>query len=158
DTGSTRAETGTLTATTLTGLGMGPGGISYSGLSNLNIDLGSGGATGNLFNIAIASGQNLPATTAIDGGSSSNDSLNANWAQDFNGNLSLSGFEKTAMAIGHALTSAGQLTAENIDTLTIGPDLLTPGDDMAGRVNVPGTLGNLRVAGGTPGTVVAGHV
>jgi hypothetical protein len=158
DTGSTIAETGTLTATTLTGLSMGPGGITYSGLSNLNINLGSGGATGNIFNIAIASGQNLPATTTINGGSSNKDCVKANWAQDFNGNLSLLGFEKTVITIGHALTSAGQLTAGTIDSMTIGPDMLTPGDDMAGQITVLGTLGSLRVAGGTPGTIDAGHV
>ena len=45
DTGSTIAKTGTLTATTLTGLNMGPSGIAYSGLANLNIGLGSGGNT-----------------------------------------------------------------------------------------------------------------
>ena len=33
DTGSTVAKTGTLTATTLTGLNMGPSGITYSGLA-----------------------------------------------------------------------------------------------------------------------------
>ena len=45
DTGSTGAKTGTLTATTLMGLGMGASGISYSGLSALNINLGSGSDT-----------------------------------------------------------------------------------------------------------------
>ena len=44
-TGNTLAKTGTLTATTLTGLSMGPSGITYSGLANLNINLGSGGNT-----------------------------------------------------------------------------------------------------------------
>src|SRR5262249_1920981 len=58
DTGSTGAKTdGTLTPTTLTGLGMGSGGISYSGLATLNVNLGSGGSTlpsgpvGNTFTI-----------------------------------------------------------------------------------------------------------
>ena len=42
DTGSTTGKTGTLTSTTLNGLGMGASGITYSGLSVLNISLGSG--------------------------------------------------------------------------------------------------------------------
>ena len=43
DTGSTGAKSGALTATGLTGLGMGAGGMTYSGLAALNIALGSGG-------------------------------------------------------------------------------------------------------------------
>ena len=43
DTGSTGAKSGALTATGLTGLGMGAGGVTYSGLAALNISLGSGG-------------------------------------------------------------------------------------------------------------------
>jgi hypothetical protein len=176
DTGSTVAKAGTLTATTLTGLNMGTGGISYSGLSKLNINLGAGGATGNTFSITVAAGQNLPATTTINGGASNKDSVNATWAQDFNGSLSLLAFEKTTIAIGrdfngtlsagniqqmtigHALGRAGTLSAASIVSLSIGPDMVTPGDDMAGRLIVAGTLGDLRVAGGTPGTVVAGQV
>jgi hypothetical protein len=45
DTASAAVKTGTLTATSLTGLGMGAGGITYSGLAGLNISLGSGGNT-----------------------------------------------------------------------------------------------------------------
>src|SRR5262249_1796980 len=48
DTGSTAAKTCTLTDTTLTGLDMGPDGITYSGVSSLNIHLGSGGTTFNV--------------------------------------------------------------------------------------------------------------
>ena len=42
DMGSTSSKTGTLTSAALTGLGMGTGGIVYSGLAVLNVDLGSG--------------------------------------------------------------------------------------------------------------------
>lgn len=44
DTGDTGPNTGTLTATTITGLGM-AGSISYGTIETLNIDLGSGGDT-----------------------------------------------------------------------------------------------------------------
>ena len=70
---------------------MGPSGITYSGLSTLNIALGSGGATGNTFNIAVAAGTNLPANTSIVGRLGGHDSLTASWAGDFNGSLSLPG-------------------------------------------------------------------
>ncbi len=45
DSGDTGANTGTLTSTDLTGLDMGPLGITYATLEHLNIDLGSGGDT-----------------------------------------------------------------------------------------------------------------
>ena len=40
--GDTVGRTGTLSAATLTGLGMGPGGVTFSGISNLALNLGSG--------------------------------------------------------------------------------------------------------------------
>src|SRR5262249_24121843 len=48
DTGSTTPRSGTVTANTITGLGMGPGGIIYSGIAGLNISLGG---LGNTFNV-----------------------------------------------------------------------------------------------------------
>src|SRR5208337_927373 len=48
DTGNTTGQSGTLISTTLTGLGMGASGITYSGLSALNINLGSGN---DIFNV-----------------------------------------------------------------------------------------------------------
>src|SRR5262249_53397085 len=63
DIGSTAAKTGTLTYNTLSGLALGPKGISYSGLANLNIALGS---SGNTFTVVadLVSGT----TTTIDSG------------------------------------------------------------------------------------------
>jgi FG-GAP-like repeat/FG-GAP repeat len=62
DTGSTVAKTGTLTGTTLTGLNMGPSGITYGGLSILNISLGSGVNTFTVANTATG------ATTTLNSG------------------------------------------------------------------------------------------
>ncbi len=56
DTGDPNSETGTLTSTALTGLSMGESGIAYSGLLELNIDLG---LASDVFNI-----QSTPAGTA----------------------------------------------------------------------------------------------
>jgi hypothetical protein len=133
----------------------------------------TGGAGANRFTVLNWSGDaDLDAMGNID-------TLQADWTQDFNGNLNLLGFENAAITvgrdfngrvsssqpgtiqqvtIGRALTSTGQLTAGSIDRMTIGPDAFTPGADMAGRIIVAGTLGDLRVAGGTPGTIVAGRV
>ena len=63
DTGSMAANTGTLTNTTLTGLGM--AGITYNNLAALNISLGSGG---NIFNITSTS-QNTATTLYVQQGS-----------------------------------------------------------------------------------------
>jgi acrosin len=86
DTGSTAATTGTLTPAALTGLGMGTGGITYSGLSALNVSLGSGQNTFKINDIN-------PATdTTINGGFNAADSLSASFAADFTGNLNIFGF------------------------------------------------------------------
>src|SRR5260221_14444035 len=58
-----------LTPTSITGLGMGLSGIAYSGLSQLNINLGSGG------NTALIDGTAAGTNTAIATGSG-NDTVN----------------------------------------------------------------------------------
>src|SRR5262249_55353904 len=119
DTGSTMAKTGTLTESTLTGLNM--AGITYSGLAVLNINLGSGG---NALAINVSADANLPATTTINGGSSKNDSLNANWGTDFNGTLNLLAFEQSAIAVGRDFNGTMSDTQPGaIQTLTIGHSL-----------------------------------
>jgi hypothetical protein len=171
DTGDLSARTdGVLTPTTLTGLGMGSAGITYSGLAALNIFLGSVG--GNSFTINDIN----PATvTAVDGGTNPVNSVVATFAQDFNGKLLLTDFQKSTITVGHdfngvmsdtqpgsvqlltivhAMTRKAILTAGSIDTATIGPNSLVMGDDMAGQM-ILGRLGDLRVAGGTPGTIIA---
>jgi RTX calcium-binding nonapeptide repeat (4 copies) len=63
------------------------------------------------------------------------------------------------LAIGGTMTITGLVqTGGDLDEMTIGPDMYSPGHDMAGRIIVGGTLGDLRVAGGTPGTIQAGHI
>ncbi|MDR3638691.1 MAG: calcium-binding protein [Isosphaeraceae bacterium] len=176
DTGATTPQSGTLTGTTLNGFGMSPSGIIYAGISTLNLNLGSGG---NTLNINVDGTHDLPATTAVNGGSSTNDTVNAQFQQDFSHTLNLTAFEFMTMSVGHdfngtlsdtgpgniqsltvghAVKPSGSLTAGNITSMTVGPNALTPGDDMAGRINVTGTLTDLRVAGGTPGTITAGHI
>jgi hypothetical protein len=172
DTGSFTPKSGNLTATSLTGLNMGPAGITYSGLSGLNISLGYGGMTGNTFNIAVAAGTNLPATTTIHGGSEIPDSLTASWGGDFNGTLSLIDFTSPSitiannlngslsdilpgtvqtMTIGGSITASGVLTVGSVNSLTIQHNL-------AGQLIVQSALDSLVVHGGTPGAVVAGQI
>ncbi len=58
------SENGTLTSTTLSGLDMGGKGITYSGVSILNISLGSGADS---FNILSTSSGNHITLNAING-------------------------------------------------------------------------------------------
>jgi hypothetical protein len=102
------------------------------------------------------------------------------FAGDFNGRLNLIAFEHGSVTVngnwngtlndtqpGHleavnivngAMTSTGVLQVGSLDTMTIGPAHLSVGQDMAGQIVVAGTLGSLRVAGGTPGSITAGHI
>ena len=169
DTASAGPKTGTLTPTNLGGLAMGPGGVNYSGLASLNVRLGSGG---NLFQVNDIT----PAThTSVDGGSSAADTVNATFANDFNGKLDLTSFEHGSINvagnfngtlndtqpghletvnIGGSITQPGNLLAGSIDALTIGRDL-------AGSVTVTGTLGSVTIVSGsfTPtGSITAGNL
>ena len=54
DTGSAGTKTGDLTSTTLTGLAMGPGGITYYNLALLNISLGAGNDTFDIYSTYVS--------------------------------------------------------------------------------------------------------
>jgi hypothetical protein len=164
DTGSTTAKTGTLTAMTLTGLNMGPSGITYSGLANLNINLGTGGSTGNSFFINVAAGANLPATTNITGGSAIKDTLVANWVTDFNGTLNLLRFAVSTITVGNNFN--GTMTDKNpgyIQSIMIGGSLTAPGvllvsssSDPANPITPTGLQGDINLM--TLGGSIAGLV
>jgi hypothetical protein len=169
---------GVLTTTTLKGLGMATSGISYSGLSTLNISLGSGGTMGNMFAINVAAGENLPATTSITGGSSGKDQLNANWAVDpngilkgdFNGTLNLFDFLTSAIMVGNDFN--GSMTDANPGTITsisIGGSLTSTGILTVSSASDPsspmtsmglfGDIGTMTVGGSIAGRVqVSGNI
>src|SRR5208283_116345 len=114
--------------TALTSTAFGGGSLSYSSLANLNISLGSGGSTGNTFNINVASGQNLPATTNINGGSAGKDTLAATWATNFNNTLNLLDFATTTITVGNNFN--GSMTDMNpgyIASINIGGSLTASG-------------------------------
>ncbi len=170
DTGSAAAQTGALTASTLTGLSMGPSGVTYSGVSLLNVSLGSGGTTQNSFNVNVASGQNLPATTNLNGGSSGKDILTASWIRDFNNTLNILSFATTAVTIGNNLN--GSMTDRNpgtISSIAIGGSLtgsgvltvLNAGDPAkpTSPTGLLGSIGTMTVGGSISGLVqVSGDI
>src|SRR5262249_33496518 len=143
------------------------------GLGAVNVRLGSGGN-------AFAVDDVDPATdVSIDGGTSAKDSVAVTSSGDFDGHLDLTAFEHGTVTVNGefdgqlsdtapgplervkivgSLTPTGRITAGDLASLTIGPDGLGLGKDLAGVVTVAGTLGSARVAGGTPGSIVAGHV
>jgi RTX calcium-binding nonapeptide repeat (4 copies) len=161
DIGSSIAKTGTLTASTITGLGMGPQGITYSGISILNVDLGS---SGNVFNINDAAGQDLPATTTINGGSSHDDQLAASWGGDMNGTLDLVAFEFSTMTISGNLNGTLSDTAPGtVQSVAIGGSITAPGvlqvfnsSDPANPTTPSGLLGDIGTM--TVGGSIAGLV
>jgi hypothetical protein len=163
NTGNTGVESGTLTATTLTGLGMGAGRITYSGLATLNISLGSGNDS------FTVTGVSNPTVTTINGEAGTNTAV-LSFSGNFAGNLTLLNFASATLNVGGnfsgtltdpgaittaaivgSLTSTGVLNAGSIGTTTVGGDL-------AGLVNVTGLLNTLTVDGGTPGAIIAGDV
>jgi acrosin len=164
DTGSTAAKTGTLTATTLTGLNMGPSGITYSGLAKLNINLGSGGSTGNSFFINVADGTNLPALTNITAAQGGKDSLVGKWVTDFNGTLNLLNFVTSTITVGNNFN--GTMTDKNpgyIQSITIGGSLTASGVLLVSSSSDPvnpttpvgllGDIGTMTVGGSIAGLV-----
>ncbi len=171
DTGSTSAKTGNLTESMLTGLNM--AGITYSGLANLNISLGSGGNTGNtgnMFNINVDAGTNLPAVTNIIGGSAVKDTLVAKWATDFNGVLNLLRFATSTVTVGNNFN--GVMTDTNpgyMPSITIGGSLTALGvlhvfstSDPANPttpIGLIGDIGTMTVGGSIAGLVqVSGNL
>jgi len=164
DTGSEGNKTGTLTATTLTGLAMGAAGITYSGLSVLNISLGSGDDTFMINSVTPTTSMTVDAGAGTDTAILSfNSSVNIesltllNFEDttlyvngDFTGLLNDSGPISEATITG-SLTSGSEIDASAIGTMTIGGDL-------AGLLNVSGLLDTLTVDGGTPGKIIAGDI
>lgn len=141
NTGDTAAESGTLTATRLTGFGMGESGIEYFSLATLNISLGPGGNTLMITGAA-------PVTT-INGGDGTN-SATLNFAGDFAVDLTLTNFGTATVAVAGNFT--GQLTdGGSVTTMTVGGNL-------TGTLNISGLLGTLTVDGGTPGQITVGSV
>src|SRR5208337_470518 len=140
---STISKTGTLTASTLTGLNMGPSGITYSGLANLNIDLGSGGNTFFINSTAVPTSTFLNSGTGADtvdvlatggpttvntGGGSNQNTVNVGSTQPPMPNYAPTDSNGIVDHIQGALTVIGNLA----DTMNV--------DDSANRIAKVGTL------------------
>src|SRR5207302_1089076 len=117
-----------------------------------------------LFNIDVAAGTNLPATTTIVGGSAVKDALLANWATDFNGVLNLFRFATSMVTVGNNFN--GVMTDTNpgyMPSITIGGSLTASGvlhvlstSDPANPTTPTGLLGDIGTM--TVGGSIAGLV
>jgi hypothetical protein len=141
DTGSSGSKTGTLTATTVTGLGMGPDGITYSGLGALQIRLGSGG---NAFTIKnSASGTNTSLNTGA--GVDSVDVQGTGGATTVN-----TGIGTNTIDVGSLAPAAGGIVDHIAGPLTLisplGLDVLNV-DDSGSSVDKTGTLTAMTLTG-----------
>lgn len=124
DTGTTLVRTGTITTTTLTGLGLG-GGINYSGINTLNITLAD---WDNTFNVAGVSAT----TTNLNVGAGTN-TINLGSTHTLNnilGDLNLTGSGHDAMIVSDTASPAGKTGTLTATTLT--------GLGMAGIVTYSG--------------------
>jgi hypothetical protein len=135
DSGSTAGKTGTLTATSLTGLGMGASGIAYNGFSLLFISLGSGADSfsitatpaSTITSIKMGGGNDslsvtgLGGPTTVDGNAGAN-TANVNFAGNFTSTLTLLNFVSTTLTVGTSTTPAnfsGTLSTTGNLTATI---------------------------------------
>ncbi|HWE93969.1 MAG TPA: hypothetical protein VG269_08405 [Tepidisphaeraceae bacterium] len=147
DTGSA-AQSGTLTASALTGLGMGAPGISYSSIKTLNINLGAGGDT---FTIASTS---ATATNLNTGGG--NDTV---YVQTTGGATNVNtGSGTNTVLVGSLAPAAGGILDGIAGALTVvgsGLDTLTL-DDTGTSSTKTSTLTATTVTGLSPAVITYG--
>ncbi|HZV34624.1 MAG TPA: hypothetical protein VFB72_08645, partial [Verrucomicrobiae bacterium] len=140
--GAASGQSGTLTPTQLTGLGMGASGITYTRMALLNITLG-----GYNDNFTINDINSATATT-VDGSGGVN-TATVHFAQDFNGTLNLYNFQNGTLTVGRDFN--GTLTD------TGGLQKVTIGRNFNGTLNV-GALGTLTIGGNSPGDIIANTI
>ena len=143
DSGSTAAKTGTLTATTITGFGMGGSGIAYTGFASLFISLSSGGDTLNI------SGTPAAATTSVKMGAG-NDTLNVT---GIGGPVTADGGGGTNTA---SVSITGNLTS-SLTLLNFATTTLTVTGNFSGTLSTTGNL-TATINGNDSGKLSAGTV
>jgi hypothetical protein len=130
--------------------------LSVTGdLASLTSNADVGGAVavnGSVGSMAISGSETSSAGVQVTGNVTSL-SVSGNVA----GGVSVGGSVTTA-TIGGSVTGTSTMHVGSIAAITIGPNGLSAGHDMAGQLTVDGALTSLRVAGGTPGPIVAGSI
>ena len=117
------------------------GSMTVGGSLTSSGQVSAGGSIG-----ALAINQDLAGTMSAGG-----DVTTATVGRDISGTLHAGGSIHN-LSLGRSLTNTGVVsTGQNLDSMTVGGDL-------AGQLIVGVLLSTLRVTGGTPGTITAGHV
>jgi hypothetical protein len=78
--------------------------------------------------------------------------------QDLAGAVTMSGTIHHLNIVNGSIKPTASLTLGNLDSLVIGPNHLSVGQNFAGTLTVIGNLGSVQVAGGIPGWIRAGHI
>ena len=73
------------------------------------------------------------------------------------GTLNVGNAPLTPSVTGSITPTAAVNVGGNLNSMTVGPNALAVGQNMAGTINVTGTLGSAQVAGGSPGLYTIGH-
>ena len=162
DSGDSANNSGDMTSSAVTGLGMGSG-VTFVSVNAVNVTLGPG-------NISFdAQGANSRTVITVSAGTGTNNAV-LSFSAGFYGDLTLVNFATatlnvvgnfsgqfydaaavTAVTMAGSLTSNGLLEVGSIGTMTVGGNL-------AGMVVASGLLGNLTVSGSTSGAIIAGEV
>ncbi len=167
DTGDSAARLGTLTDTTLNGLGLGPRGITFVGMTTLNLGLGTG-----VDHLTVTVQDDLPEFSNITSGNAA-DLLTLTYAHNLDGIVNFAGFAATTSpaTIGGKLNGTLNLVqTPQVPLLSIGS--ISPGGivtginvgeldvagNMSGQVTLSGTLTRGVIRGGTAGAFVANRV
>lgn len=154
---SVRRVTGSLTDTQLTGLGLGPAGVTYSKLRNLNVFLGAGD------DAFAVNGVNVATATVVDAGVGGNDAVAVSVVGNFAGNLNVTNAENTTLRVGQDLTGTfrTRVGAADLQSATIVGNIANSGVLAAGRdlgvLRVGELVNNLPVAGNQNGQVLVGR-
>jgi len=135
DTGSATAKTGTLTSSSITGLAT--AGITYSGVSSLNIHLGAGGDT-----LAVQS-TSAAATTNITTAGGAN-------TIDVGSNDTPTGAQPATGSVLAAIAGALNFTGDGSDILNV--------DDVGNTAGNTGQLTSTSITGLSPGAIGYGGV
>jgi hypothetical protein len=171
DTADGAATAGTLTATTLSGIGMGPAGVvNYSGLLKLDSYLGHGA------NSLTITG-NSATSTYFDGGPSRASTVTSNFAGDFSNRLTLDQFGTDNLSVGgdfqgtmvlgptgggllSSATIAGSMTSSSTLQTDFVLGSVTVGENLAGSFLANQSLNSLQVSGAVTrtGAIQAGNV
>jgi hypothetical protein len=145
DTGDTKAASGTVSPTMVTGFGMLVG-VTYSGFAALNLNLGTGA------NTVTVIGVNPSTVTTVNGGGNASSTITLSTPGDFTGTLDASGFGSASVTVLGNFAGTFDLGGPiNVTSVTIG-------GNFTGQLITGGTITAVSITGTSSGLISAGAV